>query len=789
MRLTLRTLLAYRDGVLDSKDAALLESKLRDSSTAQQISQRIDDGMANPRLAPIPVDAKEFGFDANHIAEYLDDTIAVDQIPAMERCCLENNALLSEVGSCHRVLTKALAAPVDIPWELRDRILALPAAPSVKPSRLKILRLGKDGSTVRFDAPTVAKYDAVRHNPTVVQQDRVQQDRVQQDTIKQEAVPAHGEPAISSVVDNNQLPAVRPSPSEPRGSGIELNEGLGHQVPEYLIGQDRSWLKNAAAVVMLVCALVLVAFLAIGPLERLQSMLGEEYSTVDVKPPRPSAENLSSDNKSRQPSIEKDAGIAGQKPSSTETVGSREETLPSVAAAGSIEKPVSGKEGGTADNSASGASEAGSSEAASGAAPAAIAGEADKVITENDVAKSQPPSAASTAGSNGASSDASPAGPAVKWLPETKESSQSLVFYRNPLDPSLAWQKIELGFSTAMGDIVVPPHQRTEFVTLGGIRIVVCDAAQLEFQAKSTSMAYGRALLFPTPDGRSFELETPTGLCRIEFADLSSSCAIEIRHNWGENTREDLIQGNLKTVCSVTLFGIQGVSSVSWRASEVVQQEELQVGDELQLLESGAASKSDMTAAPNWFRTSVERSIDQFAVQDANKVFGRSNEKSASELLVELSQSKRAETASLATRILCQFGRFDGLLGSNGFIARKGSYTHLQTWLPELVNVLGEASMRSKFFEAAKESLESRTVDVLRLLVTHSTRQMREGGERLLIESLSSNQQDERLLAIVQLNQLTGKTLGFHPEKNSTDAIQQWRKTLAKEESRSSQSN
>lgn len=765
MRLTLRTLLAYRDGVLDSKDAALLESKLRESSTAQQISQRIDDGMANPRLAPIPVDAKEFGFDANHIAEYLDDTIPVDQIPAMERCCLENNALLSEVGSCHRVLTKALSAPVDIPWELRDRILALPSAPSVKPSRLKILRLGKDGSTVRFDAPTVAKYDAP-----------------QQEVARPEAVSTQQEAANPSVVDQNQLAAVRPSPSEPRGSGIELNEGLGYQVPEYLIGQDRSWLKNVAAVVTLVSALVLVAFLAIGPMERLQSMLEEEYSTVEVKAAKPSAENPASDKQIPQPS-------------KIETAGSRAEIQPDASSTSSTDTPVAASDSVTPNDASSGASEAGSSEAASVTAPEAIAGGADKavidkaVIDKDDVAASQPPLVASTPEAVGASSGSLPVGPAVKWLPESKESSQSLVFYRNPLDTSLAWQKIEPGFSTAMGDIVVPPHQRAEFVTRGGIRIVVCDATQLEFQAKTTSMAYGRALLFPTPDGRTLELETPIGSCTIAFADLSSSCALEIRHAWGENTREDLIQGNLKTVCTVTLFGVQGVSSVNWRAGEVDQQEELQVGDELGMAESGVASKSDMTAAPNWFRTSVERSIDQFAVQDANKAFGRTNKKSALELLVELSQSKRAETASLATRILCQLGKFDGLFGSNGFIARKGAYTHLQTWLPELVNVFGEASMRSKFFETANESLESRTVDVLRLLVSHSARQMREGGERLLIESLSSNQQDERLLAIIQLNQLTGKTLGFHPEKNSTDAIQQWRKTLAKEESRSTQSN
>ncbi len=206
--------------------------------------------MSNPRLAPIPVDAKEFGFDPNHIAEYLDDTIPVEQIPAMERCCLENNALLSEVGSCHRILTKALASPVEVSSDLRDRVLAMPMTPNVKPSRLRILRLGKDGSSVRFDAPTVSKYEV--------------------------AYASQSDATASLANESPSLPAVRLSSNEPRGSGIELSEGLGHQVPEYLIGYDRSWLRTTLVGSLLVAALVIVGVLAIGPVDQLQSMLSVE---------------------------------------------------------------------------------------------------------------------------------------------------------------------------------------------------------------------------------------------------------------------------------------------------------------------------------------------------------------------------------------------------------------------------------------------------------------------------------------------------------------------------------
>ncbi len=89
----------------------------------------------------------------------------------------------------------------------------------------------------------------------------------------------------------------------------------------------------------------------------------------------------------------------------------------------------------------------------------------------------------------------------------------------------------------------------------------------------------------------------------------------------------------------------------------------------------------------------------------------------------------------------------------------------MQTWLSELPGLLGNKESMDAFLLSAETNLASRRNDVLRLLVTHSATQLKEGGERLLIESLSSTQQDERLLAIVQLSTLTGKTLGFHPRK------------------------
>lgn len=758
MRLTLRTLLAYRDGVLDNKDTLLLESKLRDSVTAQQISQRIDEGMSNPRLAPIPVDAKEFGFDPNHIAEYLDDTIPLDQIPALERCCLENNALLSEVGSCHRILTKALATPLEVPRELRDRILSMPMTPNVRPSRLKILRLGKDGSTVRFDAPTVGKFEAVYAEET--------------------SIAASEQPTLGPV---------RLSSTEPRGSGIELNEGLGHQVPEYLMGYDRSWLRTALVGSVLVVALIFVGALAIGPVDQLQTMLTVENPPVDGKslPKQINEKDSSHGEQKRGTSDVASKSTEDAKTNSTPNgTDSSERTADrqSLSSVGDEEKTSETQGSKLSQDSESKPVEAPAEDKAS-----------IKTNASDSVADSQSISPAEAMDSQTNQPDklpVAPDAPAMKWLPESKESAESIVIFSNPVDPDSLWQRATPGSGLSIGDIVIPPYQRTELVTDTGIRVIACDASQLECSGVAPLFVhYGKFLLFPTPRGNEVNLVTPNGSFHIVFPEQSSSCAIEVRHVWEETTSEEIANARLNTRSETIVYGIQGTLKLDWKNKETSQSVDLSVGEIALSVGTESVAKSEMESAPVWFRSTVGRSIDQFAWQDANKYLKKEEGKSLIDSLSELAQSKRAETASFAVRVLCQLGRFDSLVASGGFLTRKGAYTHLQVWLPELPSLLGGAESKESFVLSVSRNLESRTNDILRLLITHSPKQLREGGERLLIESLSSNQQDERLLAIVQLTSLTGKTLGFHPEKNSTEAIAQWRKLLVKEDSRPSQSN
>ena len=127
MRLTLRTLLAYLDNTLDKEDAEALRLKLSESGFATQLVQRIRGTLTNGNLtAPAHDAVTPIAAEANVISEYLDSTLATEQVAEIERICLDSDIHLAEAAACHQILTMVLGKPADVPDTLRRRIYELP---------------------------------------------------------------------------------------------------------------------------------------------------------------------------------------------------------------------------------------------------------------------------------------------------------------------------------------------------------------------------------------------------------------------------------------------------------------------------------------------------------------------------------------------------------------------------------------------------------------------------------------------------------------------------------------
>ena len=139
MRLTLRTLLAYMDDILEPSDHADLGTKIEASDFASELIHRSRDTVRRLRLGAPAVlsdgsddvlDSVDLG-DANSVAEYLDNTLPPEQVADFERMCLEPGNTpdmhLAEVASCHHVLTMVLGEPAEVDADLKSQMYQLPA--------------------------------------------------------------------------------------------------------------------------------------------------------------------------------------------------------------------------------------------------------------------------------------------------------------------------------------------------------------------------------------------------------------------------------------------------------------------------------------------------------------------------------------------------------------------------------------------------------------------------------------------------------------------------------------
>ena len=130
MRLTLRTLLAYMDDLLEPSEAKALGEKVKESPEAQELMERIKDVIRRRRLTAPAVSGPGVDVDANLVAEYLDNTLSPAGVADLEQVCLDSDLHLAEVAACHQILTLVLGEPVGMNPTSRERMYALaPTAP------------------------------------------------------------------------------------------------------------------------------------------------------------------------------------------------------------------------------------------------------------------------------------------------------------------------------------------------------------------------------------------------------------------------------------------------------------------------------------------------------------------------------------------------------------------------------------------------------------------------------------------------------------------------------------
>ncbi|SFH62521.1 hypothetical protein [Planctomicrobium piriforme] len=148
MRLTLRTILAYLDDLLEPSQAREIGEKIAEGKEASALVSRIRDVTRRRRIGAPELTGPGSGPDPNLVSDYLENLLAPNQVVELERLCQTSDVHLAEVAACHKILTLVLGQPIDVSDEIRERMAALGSAKQSEQAAAAVLPAMTEGMGV-----------------------------------------------------------------------------------------------------------------------------------------------------------------------------------------------------------------------------------------------------------------------------------------------------------------------------------------------------------------------------------------------------------------------------------------------------------------------------------------------------------------------------------------------------------------------------------------------------------------------------------------------------------------
>lgn len=720
MRLTLRTLLAYLDNVLDSQVEEVLAEKVRTSEFASSLVQRIQSCLRQSRLSAPDPRSESGPDDPNVMAEYLDSTLPPDQVAGVERACIESDVRLAEAAACHQVLTLVLGSPAEVSPALRERVYA-------------VGQERRDVAAAATVAPVAAEaVDAVLQTGT-------------------EAVPT--EPPAS--LEPPKSVAAQLAMASAAGQPID-------NVPDYL--RRGSWRRLTGVVVTLVLAVAFLFLLSqalrpVGQSDR--EGLAVADRAVEPEPdaaPEPAAAPAVADPPVRG-DIEPDDPPAAPAAIAQDTTADADVDREAIAP------------------------DATQTDAAAGGGPATVTTEADAAAdvggTEGETADAGTPAEAelAEAPAEGAEGEVAPVGDAAVGgsapTPPAAPGASPLVAVGQALDQADAllvraagdaqWHRLMPGEEIRAGvQVVNLPTFRSRIMLSAGVDLTLVDATVITpLSATELDVQQGRLLASATAAGVELQLNIAGQTGTLVLDDLQSEVAVEVTRVRPPGA-DPLVPGASQAVAE--LVAVQG--NVRWTA-EGGTEIELATGQKVRLF--GQPERvADVTTAPAWIDAPDDQllSIEQTAREGLLQQLADADDVAMA--LRETVGFRRAEVAALAARSLATLGVTDVFFGPAGVLNRDSQRNYWDAHVAALrqrVDLGPEAALAVQ--QSITRMSAAQAPVLFRMLQGFSDEQLAAGGAADLVKWLDHPLMSVRVLAIETLRRITGETLSYRAETDN----------------------
>ena len=771
MRLTLRTLLAYRDGVMARSDAEDLHRRIQSSPFAANLLKRIDLVSKEVHRASPTIVGKGVVGDPNNFAEYLDDTLHGETVPELERLCLESNVHLSELAACHNLLSSAMHTRVQVPTELHKMAcdVGSPEKRDLIKQRLAERKRERQKGKSKKITTTYAREDN-GHN------------------VVAEATPVHASHTVEAVEDRSSeekiikvhTPMVASGGETIKPQGLNLEgETLAQEVPEYLVGSNRGYWKMPLAIVALFAILAVLVWQSLGPWENVMAMFTPKVDQANESAAslKPEASNDSVDSDDDFDANEKGPVVDVQDPG---LVNANHTAKPASSDLNDADRSNSGTT--NADLPKSSEADSKTTQPAENAPPSAPPS-APPAMNFSEVEGGESTTEATTATLSSNEKNAN----ATNGIDTNSDGDGSLVAddarvatLRLSDEPQVLLAKtgdsVELvNANQAINEstnLIVPPACPAILSLQGAVDIELRGPSDLTVGASTLHCRLIRAIASSTSQGNQFSFQGPVGNYLIT---LNTGGKVAIETAYRRERQGSLIEADVVKAVQL-IVAVDGVANVQ-TASEAF---ELKIGEGLGIVAGGKPEKFRMQKIPAWYRSAVDRPVDAEALKDLAKELRKGGQGSVAQKLSELTSSKRPEESALAVQVNLLLGNWK-ILGPSKLLANPRMNTHWTSTLAiarqcYLKDVDKRSEAQAAFEQVGEPTLFDRFVGApLESLATPEKQSEYLGA---LISDLNNDDLSIRVLAFDELRRLTGSVNGYLPQSPTSASIQTWRREL-----------